>query len=139
MAVTPNPDQFARLAADAASNAGEVVMLNLLRFARGDGGGHEAGAAEYARYSETALRLVEDQGGRVLWMGRPDQVVIGDERADAWDAVALVMYPSRAAFIEMVSSERYLEAHRHREAGLEATVLLAMTPGAGFSVAPVGS
>jgi len=50
---------------------------------------------------------------------------IGEESGDGWDAIALVEYPSRQAFIDMVSQPDYQKAHTHREAGLERTVLLA--------------
>jgi uncharacterized protein (DUF1330 family) len=40
----------------------------------------------------------------------------------------LVEYPSRAAFLEMVSSPEYLRANQDRESGLERTVLLAADP-----------
>lgn len=39
--------------------------------------------------------------------------------------VLLVEYPSRKAFIQMVSSLEYLDAYKDREAGLENSVLLA--------------
>jgi uncharacterized protein (DUF1330 family) len=38
-----------------------------------------------------------------------------------------VKYPSRAAFVEMVSQPAYQEAHEHREAGLERTIVVATT------------
>jgi uncharacterized protein (DUF1330 family) len=128
MAVVPNAEQFAALAADAETHTGEVVMLNLLKYrSSGDDGGR-SGAESYARYASQAVRMVEERGGRLVWLGRPDQVLIGDVEADDWDAVALVSYPSRAAFIDMVSQPDYQKAHEHRESGLDRTVLLAMTP-----------
>jgi len=127
--ITPNRDQFLQLAADAQANDGEVVMLNLLKYKeRAEDGEGGTGASAYGRYAEQALKMVEDQGGAVLWMGTPDQVLIGDTEADAWDAVALVRYPSRQHFLDMVSQPSYQEAHTHREGGLAKTVLLAMTP-----------
>ena len=42
--------------------------------------------------------------------------------------VALVEYPSRQSFIEMVSNPDYMKAHAHREAGLERTIVIACTP-----------
>ncbi len=72
--------------------------------------------------------MVESRGGKVLWTGRPEHVLIGDSDADDWDLVALVSYPSRAAFIDMVTSPKYEEAHTHRERGLDRTVLLACEP-----------
>lgn len=69
--------------------------------------------------------MVAERGGRLVWSGRPEQTLIGDETQD-WDMVALVEYPSRKAFIEMVTSPKYMEAHEHREGGLDRTVLIAM-------------
>ena len=72
--------------------------------------------------------MVEARGGRVIWTGRPEHVLIGDPAADDWDLVALVSYPSRAAFVDMVTSPNYEAAHTHRERGLDRTVLLACEP-----------
>jgi len=121
MSITPNRDQFAELAAAAAKDGGPVVMLNLLKFRGGDG------SREYGKYGNSASKMVEALGGRVIYIGRCDQVLIGDA-AEGWDAIALVEYPSRQAFIDMVSRKDYQSAHEHREAGLERTVLLATTP-----------
>ena len=133
MAITPNRDQFLQLAADAQTSTDEVVMLNLLRYkAVAEDGAGGTGEEAYGRYAQQAVQMVEAQGGSVLWLGRPDQVLIGDPEADAWDAVALVRYPSRSHFLDMVSQPSYQEAHAHREGGLERTVLLAMTPSPGL-------
>jgi uncharacterized protein (DUF1330 family) len=126
LSITPNRDQFAALAAAASADDGPVVMLNLLRFKEvATGGG--SGAASYNRYGDSVSRMVEERGGRVLWSGRVDQVLIGEEAANGWDAIALVQYPSRQAFLDMVSDETYLKSHEHREGGLADTVLLACT------------
>jgi uncharacterized protein (DUF1330 family) len=130
MAITPNAQQFAELAGS--PDEGPVVMLNLLKFkARADGAapGAEAtsGAEAYGRYGEQAVQMVEARGGKVLWAGHADQILIGDPAED-WDQVILVQYPSRAAFIDMVSQPEYQAAHTHRESGLERSVLVACTP-----------
>ena len=120
--ITPNAAQFKALAEAAAKDDGPVVMLNLLKFRSG------GGAGEYGRYGETATSMVERLGGRVLYIGRVDQVLIGNEDANDWDAIAVVEYPSRQAFIDMVSKPEYRQAHEHREGGLERTVLIATQP-----------
>jgi uncharacterized protein (DUF1330 family) len=76
------------------------------------------------------VQMVEKQGGKVLWLGKVDQTLIGPVD-DTWDAVALVQYPSRKAFIEMTSTKEYDSAHEHRESGLERTRLFACTSRAG--------
>jgi uncharacterized protein (DUF1330 family) len=112
-----------------------VVMLNLLKFAEpsgGNGGGGREGSQSgtgrdsYARYGDRVRSMLEKVGGRVLWQGRADSVVIGGE-ADDWDAVILVEYPSRKAFLEMTSSPKYEEVSKDRTAGLADSRLIAMT------------
>jgi hypothetical protein len=49
-------------------------------------------------------------------------LLIGEEE---WDAIALVEYPSRKAFIEMAMSKQMEGIHHNREAGLDRTVLIA--------------
>ena len=123
-AITPNEDQFRALME--APDDGPVTMLNLLKFRERAEGSDGSGAEAYGRYSDEVIKMVEARGGRLAWAGRADQILIGDPAED-WDLVALVEYPSRAAFIEMVSSEEYLKAHAHREAGTERTILVACT------------
>ena len=45
----------------------------------------------------------------------------------AWDYVVLVQYPSRAAFLDMVTSAEYAIANVHRENGLDDHVIIATT------------
>lgn len=126
MAIRPNPDQLtAYMQSD---NAGEVVMLNLLKFKAKAEGGDGSGRDAYGRYGDTVKKMIEARGGTLLWQGRADHVFIGDLDANDWDAVALVSYPSRQSFVEMVSTPEYEQAHEHREAGLAHTVVIACTP-----------
>ena len=73
------------------------------------------------------MAMIEERGGRVIWAGHADQILIGDP-AEEWDQVLLVEYPSRAAFLDMVSQPAYQDAHQHRESGLERTIVIACTP-----------
>jgi uncharacterized protein (DUF1330 family) len=123
-AIKPNKSQFLELAQ--APDEGPVVMLNLLKFKARADNAEGSGASEYAKYGEAAVQMVESRGGKVLWMGRADQMLIGDAD-ESWDSVALVQYPSRKDFLEMVSTPEYEKAHEHRESGLERTVLIACT------------
>ncbi|MEX2159392.1 MAG: DUF1330 domain-containing protein [Dehalococcoidia bacterium] len=104
---------------------GPVVMLNLLKFSRKTDDG-VSGRDSYEQYGQGVRSMLEKTGARVLWHGRVDSVVIGDE-ADHWDSVILVEYPSRKAFIEMTSSKSYGEVAKSRTAGLDDSRLIAMT------------
>ena len=146
MAITPTREQFTEFAHG--TREGEVVMINLLHFARPDedeateatepterteyeterSDDQSSGAGAYREYSDQVIKMVESRGGKVIWTGRPENVLIGDSDHDAWDLVALVSYPSRAAFIDMVTSPKYEQAHEHRARGLDRTVLLACEP-----------
>jgi uncharacterized protein (DUF1330 family) len=121
-AIRPNKDQVKELMH--APDEGPVVMLNLLKFKERAGDGAGSGGDAYRKYGDSVVQMVEARGGKVLWSGKAEQILIGDPAQD-WDAVALVEYPSRAAFIEMTSTKEYDAAHEHREAGLERTILVA--------------
>ena len=123
MAITPNADQLRELAQS--HDEGPVVMLNLLKYKAT--AGDRTGEEEYRSYGDAAVAMIEQRGGSVLWAGRADQVLIGDP-APGWDHVLLVQYPSRAAFLDMVGQPEYQDAHRHREAGLERTLVVACSP-----------
>jgi len=123
--IRPNRDQFRELLE--APDDGPVVMLNLLKFKELSTGGASTGGAEYRKYGDVAVEMIEARGGKVIWTGRAEQVLIGDPTED-WDVVLLVQYPSRRAFVEMVSAPEYEQAHEHRESGLERTVVVACSP-----------
>jgi len=135
MATNPTSEQIEQLVADSERLTGEVVMLNLLQFkARADSAGGGSGEESYQRYAELAMRKVTERGGRIVWMGTPDSIVVGSDVEGEWDVVVLVAYPNRKAFLDMVADPEYQKGHGDREGGLERMALLAMTPGSGLSV-----
>jgi uncharacterized protein (DUF1330 family) len=64
-----------------------------------------------------AQRAVKEVGGHVVLMGEAAEPFIGpsDER---WDEVLIVRYPSRAAFLKMLSLDYYRDALVHRRNAL---------------------
>lgn len=118
-AMQPTPAQMQGFIA--LPDDGPIVMLNLLKF-KADGG-----QAEYMKYSAAVLPMVTALGGKILFMGRSEFCLIGGAN---WDAIALVQYPSKKAFIQMTSSPEYQAIHHHRDAGLEGQVLYALRQGA---------
>ena len=119
MFIEPTGEQIRELVGSA--QKGPVVMLNLLKF-KPDGG-----EATYRRYGEAVLPILGKIGARLLWQGRADSVVIGDVAGDGWDAVALVEYPTRQAFLDMVTSADYQAIAGLRSDALVDSRLIACT------------
>lgn len=104
-----------------AERAGEgpLVMLNLLAF-KPDGG-----EQRYGEYAAATAPFLEKVGGRLLSAYRPGDTLIGD---DEWDMVAIVEYPTRGAFLEMIGSEEYQAITHMRTESLRAAALIPMDP-----------
>lgn len=128
IALYPTVEQIQQLLTGPADTP--VVMVNLLRFRDRAGAPDQgrSGAEAYALYGEPMRRIVEERGGRFLWMGRVDSFVIGVSDTP-FDAVALVEHPSRRVFVEIVNDPRVREIGAHRAAGLEGQWLIATTTG----------
>ena len=126
MAIYPTSEQIAALVAGPDDRP--VVMLNLLRFKpQADGDAASSGEASYERYAVAMREVVEAEGGRFLWAGKVDSVVIGGPEAEGFDVVGIVEYPSRRKFVEIATSERVRKIGGDRTAGLESQWLLATT------------
>ncbi len=126
MAIAPTEAQLRNLAAHALD--GPIYMLNLLKFKPRaeypDGRPSDlTGAEAYDLYGQSVGPLIANVGGRLVWAGQAQTLVIGDGELQ-WDRVAIVEYPSLEAFREMTSSDGYGEAHVHREAGLAHQLLI---------------
>jgi uncharacterized protein (DUF1330 family) len=124
--IKPTRDQIKRFAAS--DDDGPVVMLNLLKFAESaTGGASGSGAESYDTYGDKMRDIMASRGIKLLWRGRADQVIIGDDDADAWDMVLLVEYPSRKVFLEMGASKDYENVGEHRTNALADSRLIACT------------
>lgn len=75
-----------------------VVMLNLLSFQP------EGGRERYEEYGAAVAPLLAKAGGRIVFLGEPASVLLGEE---SWDLVVLVEYPTRQAFLDMIGSSEY--------------------------------
>ncbi|HWF53871.1 MAG TPA: DUF1330 domain-containing protein [Solirubrobacteraceae bacterium] len=125
--IEPTPEQVQALIS--AEHEGPVVMINLLRFKdHADGvdaaDGISGEEAYQQRYGPGVLPHLERVGGRVLLAARAEQSVIGPADGE-WDLVLAVEYPSRAAFVAMITDPEYLAVHAHRSAALADSRLIA--------------
>jgi uncharacterized protein (DUF1330 family) len=125
-AVYPSADGIRALAQD--SSPAKIVMLNLLKFrdkaVYQDGRTDDiSGREAYQRYANAMTKIVEREGGRLLFSGRIAGLVIGEVEG-VWDVAAIMEYPSRAAFQRIVTLPEVAEIGVHREAGLEGQLLI---------------
>ena len=112
----PTPESFHAFASS--PEQGPVVMLNLLKFKPG-------GERLYNRYGKNFARLAEPKGVKILYIGNAAEMMVG---AETWDRVALVEYPSRQVFVDIIQSGDYAAIADDRLNALERTVLYATNP-----------
>ena len=101
---------------------GPIVMVNLLKFR--DKAEYEdgrdtdlSGREAYALYGAGVSELLKKVGGAGMFSARVERLMLG-EVEELWDAVAIAMYPSRAAMMEMMQLPEMSEIGVHRAAGL---------------------
>jgi len=108
-----------------------IVMLNLLRFrdqaAYDDPAEACSGREAYKRYSQTSLQTIAAVGGSVIFSGKAHASLIAPP-GERWHQIFLVRYPSVAAFRSMMAMPQYQACVRHREAALEDSRLVPITP-----------
>ena len=133
--IDPTKEAFAEFRAH--EREGPIHMLNLVRLraqAHYPDGRSATGAEAYAAYGRESLPVFVRLGGRIVWRGRFEQMLIGpsDER---WDHCFIAEYPSVSAFVEMIRDPAYREAVKHRQAAVEDSRLIrlaSLAPGKGF-------
>ncbi len=111
--LSPTDEEIAQLAKGAP--AGQIVIINLLKFKAGP----DARAA-YGRYMEGARGASHPQI-EILHAG-PVLADVG--MGSDWDYTIIARYPDFAAFASVVTSPIWRAADRHREQGLERTVMI---------------
>lgn len=110
---------------------GPVHMLNLVRFRRHatyEDGTIATGAEAYANYARESGPVFERLGGRQVWAGTPELMLIGPD-SEAWDLAFIAEYPNKDAFVAMVRDPEYRKAVRHRQAAVADSRLIRMEPG----------
>ncbi len=102
---------------------GPVYMTNLFKFkeraAYPDGRDTDlTGIEAYQIYGAQTGKQIAACGAKVIHSSVIGGMVVG-EVEELWDAIAIVEYPSIAAFFGMVKSEEWAKHAIHREAGLD--------------------
>jgi hypothetical protein len=108
---------------------GPVWMVNLMKYRE---------VADYADGRESTVTGQEADdlyspldslaavGAAPVLFGDVDQQLLGDETV--WDRVGVVKYPTRRSFIEMQSLPTFQESHKHKDAGMESTIVMGTQP-----------
>lgn len=134
--VDPTKEIFAAFRAN--DRPGPIHMLNLVRLreeAVYEDGRRATGAEAYAAYARESGPIFARVGGRIVWQGKFELMVIGPS-TERWDRCFIAEYPSVAAFVEMVRDPVYREAVKHRQAAVEDSRLVrhaALAPGKTFA------
>jgi uncharacterized protein (DUF1330 family) len=118
--VTPNEEQIKGFFEPGAE--GPIYMVNLLKFKEkaeyADGRQTElSGAEAYGLYSTAVSELLKKYGGRGMFSAVVERLMLG-EVEELWDKVAIAMYPSRQAMMEMMQDKEMQVIGEHRAAGL---------------------
>ncbi len=133
--IDPTKEAFAEFRGN--DRQGPIHMLNLVRFrekAAYPDGRDVTGAEAYAAYGRESFPVFSGLGGRIVWRGRFEMILIGpdDQR---WDECFIAEYPSVSAFVDMVRDPVYREAVKHRQAAVRDSRLVRLAPadvGSGF-------
>ncbi len=88
------------------------------------------GREAYLRYGQESGPVFARLGGRIVWRGRMETMLIGPE-GEAWDAVFVARYPDAGSFLAMVTDPEYRKAVVHRQAAVRTSRLIRCAPNAG--------
>lgn len=101
---------------------GPICMVNLLKFKPQAEyvDGREStltGREAYGLYEEEVTNLLQQVGGYLGFVGDVERLALG-EVEELWDTVALAVWPSRQAMLEVMQSDAMQDISVHRAAGL---------------------
>ena len=115
-------DNLLAMEAFAETNNEPIVMVNLMQIK--PNAEYEdpklnncSGLEAFARYTSESAEVRKNVGADLVWSGKALQMPIGPTEK-SWDMVAMVRYPSVAAYLTMRATEAYQAARVHRRAAL---------------------
>ncbi len=132
--IDPTRDQLKAMSE--LSRQGPIWMLNLIRLrktAKYEGREEATGAEAYAAYARESEPFFKAVGGKIIWSGAAELMVIGPED-ERWDLCFVAEYPCVAAFADMLGNPGYQATVRHRRAAVKDSRLLRIKPGAAGKV-----
>lgn len=109
---------------------GPIHMLNLVRLRENavyEDGRIATGANAYAAYGRETAPIFQRLGGRIVWRGQMEMMLIGPEEKQ-WDLCFIAEYPNVQAFLTMIGDPEYRKAMVHRQAAVKDSRLIRMEP-----------
>lgn len=127
--IDPSPENFAHF--KSLDRSTPILMLNMLRFREQasypadhpNANLNLTGAQAYGAYGEHSGPVFSRVGGKIVWRGRFEGMVIGPSD-EYWDTVFIARYPNAHAFLEMVKDADYAKAVIHRQAAVATSRLI---------------
>lgn len=109
---------------------GNIHMLNLIELndtAQYPDGTLVTGREAYNAYGRESAPVFEGLGGKIIWSGSFDLMLIGPEDKK-WDICLIAQYPDAQAFISMIRDPIYQAAVIHRQAAVKDSRLIRLSP-----------
>lgn len=127
--IMPNAEQFEGFSEQHAK--APIYMLNLLKYkdqAEYSDGRETTltGVEAYTLYIDGVTELIQEFGGEISLSADVERLTLG-EVEELWDNVAIAMYPSRQAMLDMMMSEKMQDIGAHRSAGLAGQLNIELT------------
>ncbi|MFV0280832.1 MAG: DUF1330 domain-containing protein [Rhodoblastus sp.] len=127
--IDPTKEVFARFRE--MDRPGPIHMLNLVKVrkkAAYPDGRDVSGADAYKAYARESGPVFRGLGGKQVWIGKPELMLIGPQDNEQWDVAFIAEYPDVQAFVDMLRDPAYREAVKHRTAAVEDSRLLRLAP-----------
>jgi hypothetical protein len=125
---TPNWDMIQRWFAMPPEEDTEFWAVNLMKYrevARYADGRDTAATGKEADDAYSPLGPLAAIGAVPVFHADVAEQRVG---SPVWDRIGIVRYPSRAAFFAMQQRDDFKEAHTHKEAGMDTTIVMACHP-----------
>jgi len=103
-----------------------IMMLHLIKFnatAIYPDGSSTTGVEAYRRYGDASALIFSRVGGRIVWRGQLESILIGPQDEN-WDTAFIASYPSAGSFLEMVTDPVYQASVFHRQAAVKTSRLI---------------
>ena len=98
----------------------EFFMLNLNRYEYSENEVQKGVPVAYQKYGQAVMPMILKRAGHPIYVGEiSDYLVGGDLKEGGWHEIILVRYRSRQDFINMITSDEYLIAAKHRYVGIK--------------------